>query len=365
MKPKTMILMVVAVACGLGASYMTSRLLAERGKQTTEETVMILVAKQKVGAWEPIKDPEKLFEHKPFLANSAPKKGITDFAKLKDQRLNKAVIEGAAVSEEDLLSGEELGLVGKLKPGQRAVSVKVNAESSTAGFVVPGYRVDVMYTTRGNDPHAKIVLQNMLVLAVDAQLQRNPDQPHIVGQTVTLAASGEEAQRLSLAASQGELRLLPKTPGDDTPVRTRRVSLSDLDKDSTPREKGDRSEETGEGRRPGGLNVPKFGSLPPVEEAPKVVEAPKAEPKVEAPRPRPKRFVMTITQGSKTEKHVFIKGLEDDDDEPSSSGNTETTTPAPTAPPAPTPAPKKAETPAPKLPPSPFGGRRVPSRGGN
>ena len=30
MKPKTMILMVVAVVCGLGASYMTSKLLADR-----------------------------------------------------------------------------------------------------------------------------------------------------------------------------------------------------------------------------------------------------------------------------------------------------------------------------------------------
>ncbi len=32
MKPKTMILMVVAVVCGLGASYMTSRLLADRSR---------------------------------------------------------------------------------------------------------------------------------------------------------------------------------------------------------------------------------------------------------------------------------------------------------------------------------------------
>ena len=30
MKPKTMILMVVAVVCGLAASYMTSRLLADK-----------------------------------------------------------------------------------------------------------------------------------------------------------------------------------------------------------------------------------------------------------------------------------------------------------------------------------------------
>ena len=43
MKPKTMMLMVVAIGCGLGASYMTSRLLAERNNQTqAEATVKVL-----------------------------------------------------------------------------------------------------------------------------------------------------------------------------------------------------------------------------------------------------------------------------------------------------------------------------------
>ena len=46
MKPKTLILMVVAVTCGLGASYMTSRLLAERQPEDTEK-VKILVADRK------------------------------------------------------------------------------------------------------------------------------------------------------------------------------------------------------------------------------------------------------------------------------------------------------------------------------
>ena len=48
MKPKTMILMVVAIVCGLGASYMTSRLLAERGEAPAAEQkkVTVLVAKK-------------------------------------------------------------------------------------------------------------------------------------------------------------------------------------------------------------------------------------------------------------------------------------------------------------------------------
>ena len=44
MKPKTLILMVVAVSCGLGASYMTSRLLADREQDV--EKVAVLIAKK-------------------------------------------------------------------------------------------------------------------------------------------------------------------------------------------------------------------------------------------------------------------------------------------------------------------------------
>ena len=47
MKPKTLVLMVVAVTCGLGASYMTSRLLAERNTDDAEK-IAVLVAKRQI-----------------------------------------------------------------------------------------------------------------------------------------------------------------------------------------------------------------------------------------------------------------------------------------------------------------------------
>ena len=37
MKPKTMMLMALAVGCGLAASYMTSRLLADRNQQPNDD----------------------------------------------------------------------------------------------------------------------------------------------------------------------------------------------------------------------------------------------------------------------------------------------------------------------------------------
>ena len=61
MKSKTMILMVVAIGCGLAASYMTSRLLAERAdsKDQEQEKVTIVVAKQNLSMGTLIKDPER------------------------------------------------------------------------------------------------------------------------------------------------------------------------------------------------------------------------------------------------------------------------------------------------------------------
>ena len=70
----------------------------------------------------------------------------------------------------------------------------------------------------------------MLVLAIDTQAHRKEDSQTIIGQTATLAATPEEAVRLSLAASAGELRLLLKTPGDQSKDKPISVKLDDLDK---------------------------------------------------------------------------------------------------------------------------------------
>ncbi len=176
MKPKTMMLMVVAVGCGLAASYMTSRLLADRSTAPTEEAkVQVLAAKTKVPAWVLIKEPEKYFEVKELPESAAPKKALKDFSEVKDQRLSQALSEGEYVLSEKLVNSEQVGLIAKLPSGMRAIALKVNAESLAGGFVLPGYRVDVVSTMRnGNESVSKIILQNMLVLAVDTNATARP-----------------------------------------------------------------------------------------------------------------------------------------------------------------------------------------------
>src|SRR5262245_9372359 len=308
MKPKTMILMVVAIGCGLGASYMTSRLLAERSAKPTDvPTVPVLVAKVRVPGWQAIKEPEKFFEIKDFPEDVAPKRALGSFSELKDQRLKKPIDEGKPVSQDDLLTKEQEEVGHKLLPGQRAVAIKVTTESIVGGFVLPGSRVDIILTTKGNDPTSRIVLQNMLVLAADTQDNRNPDQRVIIAQTVTVAATVEEAARLTLASSVGELRLALKGNGDTKRIGPVVARASDLDKPLS-REGSEKADQDVAPASP----TPPLPVLPADDKAPQVEQA--KAPIVEKPR---KRHVMTIINGLEKRKEHFHD--EDDDDVTTSS----------------------------------------------
>jgi pilus assembly protein CpaB len=303
MKPKTMMLMVVAIGCGLAASYMTSRLLAERNNGAVEEEkVPVLVAKIKVPAWVSIKEPEKYFEQKDVPVSIAPKKGLKEFKDVKNQRLSQALSEGEYVLEDKLVNAEQVGLVAKLPPGMRAIALKVNAESLAGGFVLPGYRVDVVSTLRNgtNESISKIILQNMLVLAVDMVANRDNQTTSMLGSTVTLAATPEEAQRLSLAAALGELRLTLRTPEDNKIIRLPGSRWEDLGK---PVHDGNSEKEEEVAQAAQAAPVPTIPTLP--KDAPPPINV-YEKPVEKKPEPPPvETHTLTILSGEYTQKAVF------------------------------------------------------------
>ncbi len=309
MKPKTMMLMVVAIGCGLAASYMTSKLLAERNTTQPEEPkVKILTARIRVPAWVPIKEPEKYFEEREVPESLAPKKGLHELSKIKDQRLVVPLSEGEYVLEDKLVNVEQAGLIAKLPPGMRAIALKVNAESLAGGFVLPGYRVDVVSTTRGN-PHessSKIILQNMLVLAVDTIANRDNQTNSILGSTVTLAATPEEAQRLSLAAALGELRLTLRTPDDNKIVRLPGAKWDDLGKPIRDASAGKEEEEP-----VAVVSAPPVPPLPPLpKDAPAPISLVEKAPEPSPPPPPPpplEKHTMTLVNGDFVQKAVFTR----------------------------------------------------------
>src|SRR5262245_49875255 len=104
MKPKTMILLAVAVGCGLVASYLTSKVLADRGNNQIEvPTTKVLVAKKNLPIGTLVKEPEKYFVEKEMPITVAPKKAIGDLAQLKGRKLTKPISEDVPITDNDLL----------------------------------------------------------------------------------------------------------------------------------------------------------------------------------------------------------------------------------------------------------------------
>lgn len=117
------------------------------------------------------------------------------------------------------LAGENAGsgLPALIPTGMRAVSVRVNDVVAVAGFVVPGTRVDVLLTgnpSGSSEQQTTTVLENVAVLAAGQRLERNAAGEAQSAPVITLLVSPEDAQKLTLASSEGRIQLTLRNPLD-------------------------------------------------------------------------------------------------------------------------------------------------------
>ena len=113
------------------------------------------------------------------------------------------------------------GLPPRIPHGMRAVSVKVNEVVAVAGFIRANSRVDVLLTgniSKDNDPTrftTTTVLQNITVLTVGQEMQDRADgKPMPDASVVTLLVSPDDAEKLTLASTQGRIQLSLRNPLD-------------------------------------------------------------------------------------------------------------------------------------------------------
>jgi pilus assembly protein CpaB len=223
MKPKTLILMVVAVVCGLGASYMTSRLLAERDDKPAEapplEKVKLLVTKNNLAMHFALRaKPEDYFTEKEFVKDDAPKDALTkaDADKLKGKFLKRSLRKGDHITSDDLIDGNPN--LKNLSNGMRAVGIRVSPEQVASGFAcVPGSHVDIHWTRRvstDKDTFTKILLKDVIVLAADLASERNESGQAMLANVVTVALKDDDVMKLNLAAQLGSFVLVLRNLDD-------------------------------------------------------------------------------------------------------------------------------------------------------
>jgi pilus assembly protein CpaB len=109
------------------------------------------------------------------------------------------------------------GIVVKIPDGMRALSLKTDEVVGVAGFVLPGTHVDVLVTlhlANVPDPMTATVLQDATVLAIGQKTEPDPEGKPTTASVVTILISPEDAERIVLAGTQGQLHFVLRN-GDD------------------------------------------------------------------------------------------------------------------------------------------------------
>ena len=117
------------------------------------------------------------------------------------------------------------GLPPVIPEGMRAVSVRVNDVIGVAGYILPGNHVDVLVDISPTDQHmdvtSKVILTDVQVLTAGTRVERDveKDKPVTVS-VVTLLVDPPQAEKLTLAATEGKIQLALRNPLDKTAPET-------------------------------------------------------------------------------------------------------------------------------------------------
>lgn len=233
----------VGFALAGGSAYIARDLLQPPAASATpgseSELVKIIVASSDIAYGQAIE--ARMLTTIDWPRKATPAGTFSDYSALlpalgePPRRARRPISQGELILEKKISGfGEKVTIVQSIKPGHRAMAIKVTAETAVGGFVTPGDTVDVLLTQGRNESlRAVTILQNIRVIGVDQDADEQTDVPEIA-RTVTVEVTPEQGQRLALAQQAGTLsltlRTLEATP--DAPLEL--IRISDLMRDLSP-----------------------------------------------------------------------------------------------------------------------------------
>ncbi len=141
---------------------------------------------------------------------------------------------GEPILDRQLAEAGGGGLTDKITPGMRAISVRSNEVVGVAGFLQPGTHVDVLvtfHTQSSPDPVTSTILQDVEVLAAGQNFQPDADVKADAANVVTLLVKPEDAEKIVLASSQGDLHFVLRNGQDRGQVQDPGVNISEFTAD--------------------------------------------------------------------------------------------------------------------------------------
>jgi pilus assembly protein CpaB len=235
MRTKSIVLLVLALGCGLVASIGISQIIEQnKNAPGATETEAILVAMKPVTAQEQLKAENVKLEQWP--KNLIPKGALTKIEEVEGRRIKHSLAPGEPILQNKLVGEQDKRPTIDVPPGYRLAAVHADAVSAVGNLIQPGDRVDVLVylkSFKGGAPMSgtSTILQDIKVFAVNDQWRPNEEAGNdpIATKNVTLLVTPEQAERLTLAAELGKVRLVLRSPDDELKVAdSNGTTVSDL-----------------------------------------------------------------------------------------------------------------------------------------
>ncbi|MGH1457122.1 MAG: Flp pilus assembly protein CpaB [Alphaproteobacteria bacterium] len=246
-----------AVLAAVLVAMLVQVTLGGKKKPESAEGVQVLVAAKDLKIGHELGEDDmawKKWSEDSLFKGAIMREGEQDPHEALEGRLDRSFAKGEALVRRGILKETKGNVVAaRLKPGERAISIRVEEEDIVAGFIAPGNFVDVILTyderlgfgkansSRGSDEEqeearniqsvvalnfnskaSETILQNVRVLAINQITGQEEEddkkkKAKKVGKraTATLAVPIEAAEKLALASEMGNITLAMRGVGDD------------------------------------------------------------------------------------------------------------------------------------------------------
>jgi pilus assembly protein CpaB len=237
-------LMTIAMSAGAllaagGAAYLTNSYIAgtiaarQAELASGYEPVRVIVASEDL-------PPGTLLDSSTVSIREIPREFVSSAATsaeewedVKGRVLTFPVKGGEPVLRTYLAQELGAGFSAQLPPGKRALTFQVSDESSIAGLLQPGDRIDLFFTTtNGNESVTIPLLYDVTVAATGVRTVNNSqqlsEQQVLTYTNITVAVAPEDAAKITLAQEAGKITVTLRQREDDDPTRIEQVTKQNL-----------------------------------------------------------------------------------------------------------------------------------------
>lgn len=309
MRSKTVILLGLALGCGLVASIGISQILQRQEQAPAGDTGPVWVVMTDIKRSDPLTMQNLKLEQWP--KEKIPPGALSKLEEVDGKKAKVAMYAGEAVLDKKLLGKDQQDASNEIPPGFRLFTVSADGISSHGGLLHPDDRVDVMVyiakTTGIAVTGTKTILEDILVFAVNDQIRTADDKAtdSITAKTVTLLVTPGQAEKLALANQIGKIDLIVRGPSDKGSSNQHGTTLNDI----LITEKTDRKAEEMD-RPPVDPKAGLTAMLNQVQQPAPVVQPTTPEPGPEPVTP-PETFSIQIIRGTEVSVDTFKKSIND------------------------------------------------------